>query len=73
MATYDQIRDAVRARGGRVMQNCWIAHVKELNGLPMAKSKRGDGARVKPCPDRYRPIIEAEFRRQGMLPPLSAE
>lgn len=53
------------------MQNCWIAHVKELNGLPLRKSPRGEGPRVKPCPDWARHIIEEEMRRQGMLPPAT--
>lgn len=73
MATYRQIQDAIRAEIGRVMQSCWIAHVKELNGVPLRKSPRDGAPRVKPCPDKYRPIIEAELRRQGMLPPLSVE
>ncbi len=59
------LQDRVRATRGRVMQTCWIAHVKELNGLPV-KSRRV-GARKKPCPPEYRPVIEQAMRELGWL------
>ena len=69
MATYEQIRSDVRSSTGKTMQNCWIAHVKELNGLaPRAAANRKSlKERVKPCPDPMRPLIEASMRRLGLL------
>lgn len=69
MATYEQIRGDVRSVAGITVQNCWIAHVKELNGLaPKAAANRKSlKLRVKPCPDHVRPLIEASMRRLKML------
>jgi len=33
MATYRQIADDVKARTGKTVKTCWIAHVKSLHGL----------------------------------------
>jgi hypothetical protein len=34
MATYKDIQKYVKQRFGFEPKTCWIAHVKELNGLP---------------------------------------
>lgn len=69
MATYVQIQNDVRTRHGKFVQRCWIAHVKELNGLkPRPASNRHSlMERVKPCPDEVRPLIEASMRRFKMI------
>jgi hypothetical protein len=69
MATYKQIQEDVRTRDGRVVKTCWIAHVKEQNGLVMrvAPNRHSPDARVHPCPVEVRPMIEASMRRFGML------
>jgi hypothetical protein len=69
MATYEQIRADVQAKHGVYVQNCWIAHVKELNGLTSrpAPNRRSLDARVKPCPAEVRPIIEASMRCFKMI------
>jgi hypothetical protein len=35
MATIEEIQDYVRTRYGFVPKSCWIADVKEQNGLPV--------------------------------------
>jgi hypothetical protein len=69
MATYQQIQDDVRKNYGRVIKTCWIAHVKELNGLSMrrAPNRHSLQERVYPCPEDIRPLIEASLRKFGML------
>lgn len=69
MATYEQIRVDVQEKHGVYVQNCWIAHVKELNGLTSrpAPNRRSLDTRVKPCPADVRPIIEAAMRRFQMI------
>jgi len=71
MATYKQIRADVRANYGktRYIQNCFIAHVKELNGLAPrpAHNRQSLDVRMKPCPDDVRPLIEAAMRRFQMF------
>ncbi len=69
LATYEQIRDDVQETHGRYVQDCWIAHVKEQNGLPLraAHNRQSKDSRVKPCPADVRPLIEASMRRFGMI------
>ena len=69
MATYSQIQEDIRVRHGRSVKTCWIAHVKELNGLPLrnAPNRRSPKIREVPCPESARPLIEASMRRFGML------
>jgi len=69
MATYRQIQDDVRAVTGRSVKTCWIAHVKELNGLPRrdAPNRQSPTSRVEPCPPEMRALIEASMRKFGML------
>ena len=70
MATYRQIQDDIRKRHGRTVKTCWIAHVKELNGLPLraAPNRHARSKREVPCPPKFRPLIEASMRRLRMLP-----
>ena len=67
MATYKEIQNRVRLTHGWVPQTCWIAHCKELEGLPLGRAHNRDGERQKPCPvDKRPPILEA-FRHFGMI------
>jgi hypothetical protein len=69
MPTYRDIQDDIRQRHGRTVKTCWIAHVKELNGLNprMSPNRISPTTRKHPCPPRLRPIIEESMRRLGML------
>ena len=68
MATYREVRDWVKVKHGFVPETCWIAHCKELAGLPLgaAPNRRGE-QRVKPCPPAKRDAIMAAFRHFGMI------
>jgi len=68
-ATYQEIRKWVEQRHGFKPETCWIAHCKELYGLPVdrAPNRQGD-ERVKECPPEKRPLIAQAFRYFGMLP-----
>ena len=69
MATYEMIQDDVRNRHGRHVKTCWIAHVKEINGLPLrpAPNRRPGAERKHPFPKWARPLIEDSMQRGGML------
>jgi hypothetical protein len=58
-ATYQEIQKWVESRFGFMPETCWIAHCKELCGLPLgeAPNRRGD-ERAKPCPPEKRPAIK---------------
>jgi hypothetical protein len=68
MATYEEIQDYVRERHGYTPKTCWIAHVKELNGLVVRKAPNRAGARVYPCPPAHQAEITEALRHFGMLP-----
>jgi hypothetical protein len=53
-ATYADISDCVKRRHGFVPKTCWIAHVKELNGLPLrvAPNRQCRAVRMVPLPTR---------------------
>lgn len=69
MATYKQIQTDIQARYGRTVKTCWIAHVKELNGLRMsqAPNRRSPDSRAHPCPADIRPLSEESMHRFDML------
>jgi hypothetical protein len=66
MGTYRDLQLLVKRTHDRVMQSCWIADVKEKNGLPLRYSWRR-GPRIKPCPDEWRPVIEDAMRKLGWM------
>jgi hypothetical protein len=68
MAIYKDIQAWVNQQYGFVPQTCWIAHVKELSGLPVEKApnRKGDD-RMKPCPPEKIESIRAAFRHFGMM------
>jgi hypothetical protein len=69
MATYKQIQDYVKKRHGCTVKTCWIAHVKELNGLELrtAPNRISGDKRKNPCPASKRPLIEEAMRHYGMI------
>ena len=69
MATYKQIQEHVKARYGYTVKTCWIAHVKELNGLETrtAPNRLSAHSRTNPCPDSKRPAIEDAMRHYAMI------
>ena len=69
MATYQRIQEAVKRSHQRSVKTCWIAHVKELNGLSprRAPNRITPDRREQPCPDWARPLIEGAMRKLGDL------
>ncbi len=69
MATYEELLEDIRKRHRCTVKTCWIAHVKELNGLNPRKAPNRISQidRKHPCPANIRPIIEDSMRRFGMI------
>jgi hypothetical protein len=68
MPTYRQIQDFVRKNYGYTPETCWIAHVKELVGLPVRQAHNRQGTlRVKPCPPEKQEHIRKAFVHFGMV------
>ena len=69
MATYLEIQAYVKAKHGFVPKTCWIAHAKELCGIPVSKAPNriDPNERVDPCPDDKFQAIKEAFRHFGMV------
>lgn len=68
MATHKQIQAWVKQQYGFTPETCWIAHVKEISGLPLQEAPNRIGLeRMKPCPPDKVQYIQAAFRHFGMV------
>jgi hypothetical protein len=68
-ATYQEIQKWVQQRFGFTPETCWIAHCKEIYGLPLGEAVNRMGSeRVKPCPPEKQMAIKKAFQHFGMLP-----
>ena len=69
MATYKEIQDYVKDTYGFLPKTCWIAHMKELCGVPIknAPNRISPTHREKPCPPEKMLYIREAFRHFGML------
>ena len=68
MPSDEQIQNWVHGHYGFVPQPAWIAHCKQLSGLPVANVRVYQQSRFNPCPpSRQSATIEA-FRHFGLLP-----
>lgn len=69
MATYQNIVQYILKHHKKWVHTCWIAHVKEMNGLqPKRASNRFAGQkRQNPCPGWARPLIEDAFRHYDII------
>ncbi|MGA9058857.1 MAG: hypothetical protein WB763_20375 [Terriglobia bacterium] len=67
-ATYQEIQKWVQLEFGFKPKTCWIAHCKEIYGLPLGAAPNRQGEeRVEPCPPEKRPAIKKAFQHFGML------
>ena len=69
MATHSEIQTFVQRRHGFIPKTRWIAHVKEVHGVPTvggAKRARRHRA-VEPCPPEKREAIEEALRHFKMM------
>lgn len=75
MATYRAIQEWVKDTYGWTPERGWIAHCKELCGIPIRPApNRATAGRARPCPPERVPQIMSAFRHFGMIdgdgPPL---
>ena len=69
MATYKQIQEYIKKTHGVSVKTCWIAHAKEICGIPTRKAnnRKNVNKRIYPCPDDKLPIIKTAFKNFGMI------
>lgn len=69
MATYREIQNYVKTHYNCAVKTCWIAHVKELNGMQLrvAHNRVSTQERQFPCPNEKRVMIEQALKNFGEL------
>jgi len=69
MTTYNQIQSWIRDKYGYSVKTCWIAHVKELYGIPMreAPNRASSTARKNPCPNNKIKLIKDALKHYDMI------
>jgi len=69
MATYREIQEFVKEKFGYKPKTCWIAHAKEVYGLPLKVSpnRKNLKERLYPCPEQKLEDMKEAFRHFGML------
>ena len=73
MATSAEIQKFVQRHHGFIPKTGWIAHVKEVHGVPTvrgAKRARRD-RHLEPCPPDKREAIEEALRHFGVILPFT--
>lgn len=68
MATYKEIQMWVKENHGFVPKTCWIAHVKEISGLPVRRAPNRIGnQRMNPSPKHCVVPIQNALKHFGMI------
>jgi hypothetical protein len=68
MTTYIDIQEYVKENFGFIPKSCWIAHVKEISGLPVRRAPNRQGEdRMVPCPPGKVKPIQAALIHFGMI------
>jgi len=66
MTTYEEIQDYIKQKYGFTPKTCWIAHVKQICGLPVRKAPNRIGERSHPCPSERIENIKDAFKHFKM-------
>ena len=69
MATYKEIQTYVKEKYGFLPKTCWIAHMKEVCGIPVknAHNRISPINREKPCPPEKMAYIKDAFSHFDMI------
>jgi hypothetical protein len=66
--TYKKIQKYVKSKYGFVPKTCWIAHAKQLCGLPVRNAWNRKGEQRKhPCPKKNLEAIKEALNHFGLL------
>lgn len=69
MATYKQIQEWIKLNHNCSVKTCWIAHAKEIYGIPvkMSPNRYDENIRTNPRPDDKVAYIKGAFEHFGMI------
>ena len=65
--TYKDIKNFVEKKYGKKIKSVWIAHAKEIYGIPIKKASNRQGERRWPCPKKNLPLIKDAFEHFEMI------
>lgn len=68
-ARYKDIQDWILRNEGYTVKSCWVAHVKEMCGVPMrqAPNRISSKRRSQPCPSNKVLAIKRALRHVGII------
>jgi hypothetical protein len=66
---YKDIQAWILKNKGYTIKSCWIAHVKEICGVPMrqATNRISKTRRAQPCPSDKIPVIKRALKHVGII------
>ena len=68
MASYQEIKNYVLEKHGNRVKSGWIAHAKEVYGIPVKKAgNRKGNERLWPCPKKNLSLIKEAFEHFDMI------
>ena len=67
MTSYKEIKEFVEKNHGRKIKSGWIAHAKEVYGIPVKKAGNRKEERLWPCPKKNLPLIKEAFEYFKMI------
>ena len=67
MVKNEDIKKYVKEKYGFNPKNGWIAHAKEVNGIPIKRSPLRKGARKWPCPNNRLDDLKEALTHFGLI------
>ena len=68
MTSYQEIKNYVLEKHGRRVKSGWIAHAKEVCGIPVKNAgNRKGNERLWPCPKKNLSLIKEAFEHFDMI------
>ena len=67
MTSYLEIKEYVKKNHNKNIKSGWIAHAKEIYGIPIKQAGNRKGDRKWPCPKKNLPLIKEAFEHFKMI------
>jgi len=68
LTSYKEIQDFIRNKHGYNAKSCWIAHAKEVYGVPVKRANnRVSDKRLWPCPKKKLEHLKDAFAHFEMI------
>ena len=67
MTSYAEIKEYVKKNHNKNIKSGWIAHAKEIYGIPIKQAGNRKGDRKWPCPKKNLPLIKEAFEHFKMI------